>query len=65
MKNNKESSLTYKKALSELEELVKKIENPETELEDISGEVKKALELIKYCRETIKGYKEETSKLME
>lgn len=65
MENNRENTLTYKKALVELEELVKKIEDPQTELEDISGEVKKALELIKYCRETIKGYKEETSKLME
>ncbi len=57
--------LTYKEALLQLEELVKKIEDPETQLEDITGEVKKALELIKYCRDTIKGYKEETAKLME
>lgn len=62
---NKEKALTYKEALLQLEELVKKIENPETQLEDITGEVKKALELIKYCREAIKGYKDEAAKLME
>lgn len=62
---SKDKPLTYKDALSQLEELVKKIENPDTQLEDITSEVKKALELIKYCRETIKGYKDEAAKLME
>ena len=42
-----------------------KIEDPSTQLEDITGEVKKALELIKFCRETIRGFKDESAGLMQ
>jgi len=63
MKKIKE--LTYKEAMAALEDLTKKIENPETPLEDITGEVKLALELIEHCRELIGKYKSETDKLLE
>ena len=61
----KEDKLTYKEALARLELLVQKIESPETPLEDISEEVKKALELVKYCRELIRGYQQESASLLE
>ncbi len=60
----KKDSLTYKQALAELEELVIRIENPETNLENIAEEVKKALNLVKLCRDQIKGFRDETDKLL-
>ncbi|PKO98672.1 MAG: exodeoxyribonuclease VII small subunit [Bacteroidetes bacterium HGW-Bacteroidetes-8] len=60
----KKDSLTYKQALAELEELVVRIENPDTDLENIADEVKKALNLVKFCRDQIKGFREETDKLL-
>ncbi len=60
-----ESNITYMQALKELEELAKKIENPDTPLENISQEVKRALYLINFCREQIKGYRDETDSLLK
>ena len=43
-------NLAYKEALKELEMLVEKIESPDANMENITGEVKKALKLIKVLR---------------
>ncbi|MDP3453681.1 MAG: exodeoxyribonuclease VII small subunit [Bacteroidales bacterium] len=59
------NNLTYLQALKELEVLAQKIENPETPLENIAEEVKKALDLINFCKEQIKGYREETESLLK
>lgn len=59
------SEPTYREALAELEGLIEKIESPETPLEEVTEEVKRALELIKFCREKIKGEEESISKLIE
>ena len=59
------ADIAYKKALKELELLVEKIESPDADLENITGEVKKALELIKVCREHIRGFREESEKLLK
>jgi exodeoxyribonuclease VII small subunit len=61
----KKDILTYNDAVEELERLIKRIENPETKIEDLSKEVKKAIELVGFCKEQIRGYKEECDKLLE
>ena len=60
-KNNK----TYQEALSELQELVVKIENPESDLQTIGQDVKRALELVKYCQLQLRSYELEIEKLTE
>lgn len=62
MKNQNKS---YEEALLELQELVAKIENPESKLEEISKDVKKALELVKYCQLQLRSYEEEIEKLTD
>lgn len=57
--------LSYGEALDRLEKLVAKLEDPHIELEDIASEVKRAKELIRVCREKIKGYREESTSLLE
>ncbi|NCB18192.1 MAG: exodeoxyribonuclease VII small subunit [Bacteroidia bacterium] len=61
---NKRDRMTYKESVEKIEELIAKIENPATQLEEITGEVKKALELIKYCKDTIKGFADESALLL-
>ena len=56
--------MTYEEALAELEKLVARIENPETDFTKIGGDVKKAMELVKYCKTCIAGTKEELEKLL-
>jgi exodeoxyribonuclease VII small subunit len=57
--------LSYKEALDRLEKLVAKLEDPQIDLDDIATEVKSAMELIRVCREKIKGYREESTSLLE
>jgi len=64
MKKNKDIvEKSYKEALKELEELVVKIEDPATNIEEISSEVKRALELVNYCQLQLRSYKDEIDKL--
>lgn len=57
--------LSYKEALERLEKLVGKLEDPTVKLEDIAADVKSAMELIRVCREKVKGYREESTSLLE
>ena len=64
MKKNKDIvDKSYKEALKELEELVVKIEDPATNIEEISAEVKRALELVNYCQLQLRTYRDEIDKL--
>lgn len=61
----KKISKTYQEALNELQELVVKIEDPETDLQTISHDVKRALELVEYCKLQLRSYEQEIEKLTE
>lgn len=54
---------TYEEALKELEELVKQIENPQNSLAQMEESVKKAMLLIKYCKEKLHTYEGNMDKL--
>lgn len=55
----------YEEVYAELEALVKKIEDPERDLSAIGADVKKAMELIAWCRDYIRGNEETIEKLMK
>ena len=55
----------YEEVLAELEALIARIEDPERELSAIGADVKKAMELIGWCRDYIRGSQEEMEKLMK
>ncbi|MBQ3742849.1 MAG: exodeoxyribonuclease VII small subunit [Bacteroidales bacterium] len=55
----------YEEVYVELEALVKKIEDPERELSAIGADVKKAMDLIAWCRDYIRGNEAEIEKLMK
>ena len=58
----KSETMTYSKAL---EEILRKVENPEIPLTEVEKEVKRAMELIAFCRGELSGYKERFDKIME
>lgn len=62
---NMEENRKYEEVYAELEELVGKIEDPERELSAIVADVKRAMALIGWCREYIRGSQEEIEKLMK
>ena len=55
----------YEEVLAELEALIARIEDPERELSALGADVKKAMELIGWCRDYIRGSQEEMEKLMK
>lgn len=55
----------YEEVFAELESLVAKIEDPERDLTTLRADIAKAMELIKWCREYVRGNFEEIDKLME
>ena len=55
----------YEEVYAELEALIARIEDPERDLASISADVKKAMELIRWCRDYVRGSQEETEKLMK
>ncbi len=61
----KQKGKTYQEALQELQELVIKIEDPASDIETISHDVKKAMELVKYCQIQLRSFEEEIEKLTE
>ena len=56
---------SYEEVFAELEELVKKIEDPERDLSAIGADVTKATEMIAWCRDYIRGSEEAIEKLMK
>ena len=55
----------YEEVFAELEALVKKIEDPQRDLATIGDDVKKAMELIRWCRAYIQGSQEAIEELMK
>ncbi|HCT94643.1 MAG: exodeoxyribonuclease VII small subunit [Bacteroidetes bacterium GWE2_39_28] len=62
---NNIKNLTYKEALKQLEDLVNRIESPEADITNLAEDVKRAISLVKHCREQIKGFGQELDKIIE
>ena len=60
-----EGEKKYEEVYAELEALVKRIEDPERDLAAIGDDVKKAMEMIRWCREYIRGSQEQVEQLMK
>ncbi len=53
----------YAKAISELDDIAAKVENPETKLDDIDVLVGRSKELLKQCRDYLRTVKEKIDSL--
>lgn len=47
------SKLSFSEAVAEVEEIVARLENDQTDVDELAGEVKRAVELISSCRERL------------
>lgn len=48
-----EENLEYKNAMECLEEILSKIDNSEMEIDELAGQVQKATELLRKCRQIL------------
>jgi exodeoxyribonuclease VII small subunit len=57
--------LTYSKAYTELEKIVSQIENEEIEIDKLADYVKRASELLTFCKEKLKKSEKEIVNIMK
>jgi len=58
-------SPNYEEAVSQLEEIVKKMESGELDIDMMSTELKNAQQLIKLCKDKLTKTEEEIKKILE
>lgn len=56
---------TYKEAVIELEEIVRKMESDSCDIDELSSYTTRALELLKFCKERLFKTNEEVEKCLE
>jgi exodeoxyribonuclease VII small subunit len=55
----------YSEAIAEIEEIIKKIEQEELDVDELSNQVKRVSFLINYCREKLRNTEEEVNKILK
>jgi exodeoxyribonuclease VII small subunit len=55
----------YQKAMDELQEISRAIENETIPLDDLAKKVKRASELITFCREKLRSTEDEVNKIID
>lgn len=61
----KENEMTYSTAKKELEEIVASIESGELDVDALTDKVKRASELIRFCKEKLSKTDKELQKILE
>lgn len=59
------ADMTYTSAMAELEEILKKIQSPDCDIDRLSGLTTRALELLKFCKEKLTATDSEIKKSLE
>jgi exodeoxyribonuclease VII small subunit len=54
----------YEEAVVQLEEIVEKMENDELDIDQLSDQLKRAKELVKFCKDKLTKTDEEIKKLL-
>jgi exodeoxyribonuclease VII small subunit len=57
-----DAAMTYNKAFTELQTLVRQIENEDIQLDTLADKVKEANELIKYCETKLRVIEEDVKR---
>ena len=58
-------SLTYKDAFEELNEIAQSLENDELEIDTLAKKIKRANELVQFCKEKLRGIEEDVNKELQ
>ena len=60
-----EEKLTYEKAVKRLEEIVKKIEGGEMDIDSLTTNLKEAKDLVEFCKEKLTNVEAEVKKCLD
>ncbi len=61
----KKDKLTYSSAITKLEEIVSEIESGEVDVDVLTVKVKRASELIRFCKNNLRDTQKEVNKVLE
>lgn len=56
--------MTYEKAMAEMQQILKKMENQELDVDELSNNVKRVKELHQYCQQKLRTTKEEVEQII-
>ncbi len=59
-----EKKLTYAEAMNELENIVERVERNEMDIDDLTERLKRAQELVRFCRERLLKTEEEVKNIL-
>lgn len=59
-----EKNMTYEEAVAELQQLVAVIEAPDAQIAGVAKELKRAMELLEFCRKELDGYENDFNKIL-
>ncbi len=65
METQEISKLTYTQAITELEEIVKKMQSPDCSIDNLSQYTARSLELLKVCKAKLTATDEELRKVLD
>lgn len=65
MSKAKQKISTYESAMKELQKIVTEIQDGEVSIDDLSTKVKRAAELINYCKEKLRSTEEDIQGVIE
>ena len=57
--------VTYNEAISEIEEILEKIENEELDVDELAEKVKRVSALLKICREKLQSTNEQVEQILK
>ena len=63
--NSIKKDLTYSDAMKRLEEIVRKIESGEMDIDSLAENLKEAKQLVAFCKGKLQQVEEEVNKIME
>lgn len=61
----KEKKISYKESIAEIEDILAKIESKEIDLDQLTDNIKRAVELLTVCKHKLKTSEEEVYKLLK
>ena len=65
MENQEIEKMTYTQAVTELEEIVKKMQSPECSIDNLSQYTARSLQLLKVCKAKLTATDEELKKVLD
>jgi exodeoxyribonuclease VII small subunit len=57
--------ITYKEAITEIEEILEKLENEELDVDELATKVKRVSQLLKFCKDKLTGTEKEIQGIID